>query len=396
MSDPIHICILTTAHPIDDVRVNHKFANAFHTAGFRVSWVGPGHAFYDSKNYYNWHGIEFILGPPIRTRLDRLLSRRRIRPIAERLSKVDVYYSPEPDSAELAISLAKRNGAKVIFDIHEVYHDALLDRWLLGYRVNPIREYIRRRISQIAFQCDLVIGVSNAVLSPYLHQNTPNNVVRSCAPSWFAKGDQSDTCGKLRTAFSIMHGKSDLVRGTMQVIEAAALSLRQIYGLRVIMFESANKTNDNERNKLISRIKELGLAEIIDLRPGIPMHDMPRILETCDAGLIAYGRALGTDSLPNRLFEYMAMGLAIIAPTYAREIARIIDIEKCGILVDFEDPADISRAIVQLSQNPHLCREMGRRSREAFLARHNWETEVRPVIDRIQKWGKQLDCVPKK
>jgi glycosyltransferase involved in cell wall biosynthesis len=385
MLKPIHVCILTTAHPIDDVRVNYKFARAFHAAGFRVSWVGPNHAFFDLK-YFNADDIEFILGPPIRTRIDRLLTHRRIRAIAERLSKVDVFYSPDPDAAQIAISLGKKNDAKVIFDIHEIYHGALIDRWLLGYRVDFIRELMRKWIARIASKCNLIVGVSDSVLAPYVTTEVPKMVVRSCAPSWFCTKKIDDIYSEQRTTFTVMHGKSDLGRGTLQAVEAAALSYKQVGNLRIVMFESVKNIKDDNTHPLISRIKELGVNEIIDIRPSVPMQDMPGILQRCDAGLILYNRALGQDSLPNRIFEYMASGLAIIAPIYAKEIARIIESEQCGLLVDCEDPADIAKAIIQLSRNPQLCREMGRRSRDAFLARHNWETEVRPVIDCIQKW----------
>jgi len=382
-SAPVHICILTTAHPVDDVRVNHKFAYAFVSAKFRVSWVGPSHAFYDSTELHHT-GIEVSLSPPIRKRIDRVLGVQKIRAIAEKLSKVDVYYAPEPDSAALAIRLARAYGARVIFDIHEIYHGALLDRFLFGHELRVIREYVRRRISRIASACDLVLGVSDAVLEAYKAKRGCFMVVRSCAPAWFAKGEPARVCSEDRKAFTIMHGKSDLLRGTMQVVEAAAIS--EIAKLRLIMFESARNPRDIFHDKLVSRINELGLEEVIDLRPGISMEKMPGVLRTCDSGLIAYGKDLGIDSLPNRLFEYMAVGLPIIAPVYAREIAKIIETEQCGILVDFEDPKDIARGIVQLSQNPQLCREMGRRAREAFLVRHNWETEVGPVIDYIKKW----------
>lgn len=116
------------------------------------------------------------------------------------------------------------------------------------------------------------------------------------------------------------------------------------------------------------------------------MQDMPDILRSCDVGLIAYDRNLGVDSLPNRIFEYMALGIPIIAPEYSVEIAQIIKTEKCGILADFEDLNSIATAIVRLSRDPVLCREMGTRGRQAFLARHNWEIEVRPLLDRIQAW----------
>lgn len=116
------------------------------------------------------------------------------------------------------------------------------------------------------------------------------------------------------------------------------------------------------------------------------MRKMPEILESCDVGMIAYGRDLGQDSLPNRVFEYMAAGIPIIAPCYSTAIAKIIDTEACGLLADFEDPSSIAAAIVRLYRDPDASRAMGRRGRDAFLQRHNWEVEVRPMIERILGW----------
>ncbi|MDD3248801.1 MAG: glycosyltransferase [Smithellaceae bacterium] len=379
----IHICIVTTAHPTDDVRVNYKFAQAFVNEGFQVTWVGPGHAFFAEKNY-NTNNIHFILTPPNRSRLDRLFSPSRVRRLAKTVRDVDVYYAPDPDAVPVALSLANKNGAKVIFDIHEVYHGALLDRWLMGWRLSLIRNYVRLRIKRICSKCSLVIGVSDSVLSPYISASTNSMVIRSCAPTWFAREIPADVCGSHRSYFNVMHGKSDLGRGTLKVLEAASIAYNQVQDLRIIMFRST--ANDADADVLLSRINELKVSDVLELRPGVAMQEMPDILKSCDVGLVAYGRDLGVDSLPNRLFEYMAAGLAIIAPVYAREIAKIIDAEKCGVLADFEDPEDVARAIIQLRKNPDSCRAMGMRARKVFIERHNWEVEVRPLIDRMRSW----------
>lgn len=389
-SEQIHVCILTTAHPIDDVRVNQKFARSFLAAGFRVSWVGPNHAFFELKNF-KLDEIEFFLVPPNQNRIDRLLAHRRIREIAKTVPEVDVFYSPDPDAAQIAVSIAKKSHARVIFDIHEIYHGALLDRWLQGFRANTVRQYIRRWIARIASECSLVIGVSESVLTPYVTASVPSIVVRSCAPLWFSANETHDMCKAHRRTFTVMHGKSDLDRGTLKAIEAAALSYKHVPNLRIVMFESVKHMKEDDTYPLISRIKKLGVRDVIDLRPRVPMQDMPRILQECSAGLILYNSAFGQDSLPNRLFEYMASGLAIIAPFYAREIARIIESEQCGMLVDCENATDIANAIVQLSRDPQLCYEMGNRARKAYLERHNWAIEVQPVIKCIKEW-----CKPQK
>jgi glycosyltransferase involved in cell wall biosynthesis len=380
----IHVCILTTAHPVDDVRVNNKFAHAFRQAGFRVSWVGPGHSFFGGTDG-DRDGVEFVLSQPNRSRVDRLLAPHRVARIAPRVTAVDVYYSPEPDSARLALKLACRNGARVVFDIHELFHGALLDRWTLGWQMGWLRERVRRSIADICSQCSLVVGVNSKVLAAYTSGDPAPMVVRSCAPSWFASGPPADVCAAGRTAFTVMHGKCGRERGTEQVLEALARVDREASNVRLVLFGG-----QDERDAAAQWVREFArsraLEQRIDLRAGVPMRQVPEILRGCDVGLIAYGRGLGVDSLPNRLFEYMAAGLPVVAPSYSVEIARVIEAEGCGLLADFEDPLSIADAILRLRRDPPLCREMGARGRSAFLARHNWEAEVRPVLERISNW----------
>ncbi len=113
---------------------------------------------------------------------------------------------------------------------------------------------------------------------------------------------------------------------------------------------------------------------------------MPEIIQNCNLGVIAYGRKLGVDSLPNKLFEFMAIGLPIIAPNYSFEIARIMKKEKCGLIVDFENPKEVAGAFIELFNNPVLQYEMGRRGRYAFERQYNWQTEVKPFIKQIKNW----------
>jgi len=382
---PIHVCIVTTAHPIDDVRVNNKIAHAFRTAGFRVTWVGPGHAFFDKTNY-NRDGIEFLLTPPIKSRMDRLTSRFRVRRLAGTVHGVDVYYSPDPDSAPISVDLARRHHAKSVFDIHEIYHGTNLDKWLFGFRMKPIRDFVRRGIARTCRRSDLVMGVSDAVLDPVFPDRSRRLVVRSCAPAWFADGPTADVCGEGRTRLRLMHGKGHLAYGTGKVLEALRLVKGQAVPPSVVVMAAGEPANDPTIQALVPIAEGLGVLEALDFRKGVPLQEMPGILRSCDVGLISYGRGLGVDILPNRLFEYLALGLPVLAPSYASEIAKILREEECGLLVDFEDPAAIAQAILQFQSDPAMCREMGRRGKAGFLARHNWEVEVEPLLQQIRDW----------
>lgn len=383
---PIHVCIVTTAHPIDDVRVNNKIAHAFKSAGFKVTWVGPGHAFFDQDNY-NRDGIEFLLTPPLKGRFDRLASRFRVRRLASTVKNVDVYYSPDPDSGPISVDLAKRNGAKSVFDIHEIYHGTNLDKWLFGFRLQPIRDFVRKGIARTCSRADLVMGVSDAVLDPVFPDRARRLVVRSCAPAWFANGPMADVCGEGRTQLRLMHGKGHLAYGTGKVLEALRIVKQRGPHPSVVVMASAEPSADPTIQTLTPIAEGLGVMDALDIRKGVPLQEMPGILRSCDAGMISYGRGLGVDILPNRLFEYLALGLPVIAPSYAVEVAKIIEAEQCGLLVDFEDPQAIAEAIIRLQSDRALCRDMGRRGKEGFLARHNWEVEVEPLLQAIRAWG---------
>lgn len=100
--------------------------------------------------------------------------------------------------------------------------------------------------------------------------------------------------------------------------------------------------------------------------------------------MIAYGRTLGVGSLPNRLFEYMARGLAILAPSYSREIREIVEAEGIGRTVDFEDPAAVSGELAWFAAHRDDTREMGERARGAFVERFSWEAEFERLIDAMR------------
>lgn len=373
----LHVCILACQHAAGDPRVAHRLARSFVAAGFRVSWVGPDLA---GKAYEP--GVEFHLFPARHTRFDRLARRRRAVRTARALDNVNIYFAVEPDSAAAAIALARRNGARVVFDIHEFYHCEMLLRWVPRWLLPAVGSAVRAWMKKICRRSDLVVGVSDEILEAYHTAGRRELVVRNCASLAMASGPAADVCGRGRPAFTVMHGKSTAGHGTACLI--AALGLLKARGeteFRAVCFEYFDGPKELSRQRFMALLKQHDVADCIDLRPLMPHAKMAELLASCDAGLLAYDRDWGTLGLPNRLFEYMAAGLPIIAPTYAAAMRRVIDVERCGVVVDCEDPHALADALLSLRKDPPLARQLGSRAREAFLARHNWEIECEPLIE---------------
>jgi glycosyltransferase involved in cell wall biosynthesis len=374
-------------HPPDDVRVVHKMGRFLREHGLRVSWVGPGKASDAPANHY---GIEYHFYPPRQSRLGRLLSHRhRATRTALGIDRADVYVGVEPDSAAAAVALAHRRKARSVFDIHEAYDDEMLSRWATGSTKIVLSWGVRKALRRICQKVDLVMGVNEMVLAPYAGVSTPRMVLRNCAHRSFADVPVADVCGADRPWFTVMHGKSTIEHGTSAVLSAIEIVKKQAPQCRVVVFDYLGQGSHTlSRQQFDEFIAGAGIAQNVELRKPIPMADMPAVLRNCDVGLIAYARTFGVKSLPNKLFEYMAAGLPIIAPTYSEEIAPILQSERCGLLADMENPQSIASAILVLLRDPVRARDMGRRAREAFLSRHNYTVEAVPFLECVKGWSR--------
>lgn len=381
MPDRPHVCILTSAHPADDVRVHSRMASAFLDAGYRVTWVGPSNSYFRRDDDRDAE-ITYRLFEPNTSKRRRLTATRRALREARHVEGVDWWYSPDPDAATLSCRVARRQGGRVLFDIHEVFHGALLDRWFPVQPTNAVREVVRRRIARTCRRADLVVGVSSAVLQPYVSGDTRSMVVRNCAPRWFAGEETSVPVGD---RVRVMHGKALPTNGAAQVAEAVSLlPPEQAQALEVYMGEPGGGPSAFSE-RLVADVATRANASTLTMNKGVPHEQMPALLASCAVGMVAYGRDLGVDSLPNRLFEYMASGLAILAPEYAVEIRKIVEREQIGRMVDFESPRAIADGLVWMLEHPAEVAEMGKRARVAFLERYNWDVESGRMVEAMRE-----------
>lgn len=84
-------------------------------------------------------------------------------------------------------------------------------------------------------------------------------------------------------------------------------------------------------------------------------------------------------ALPNKLFEYMAAGLPILAADYP-EVRKLVDHYGIGISFDAEDPRSIGAAFNRLAAEPELATSMCTRLAGA-LADLNAEKEWQKIVD---------------
>lgn len=338
-----------------------------------VTWIGPDVYWFENEPAND--GISRALYKSPGGLFGRLINNYKALKCFRRIRKnIDFVYLPDPDAAFFFTLLFRGGNTRILFDIHEVYHKYLLNN-KVNRHIYPVLNYLlKKAISRTVRKADLTMAVSDTVSGYYASDAHNCLVIRNCLP--LSYGNLPEPGNTKKKIFTLVHGKNHPTRGTMLILDAMRILKEKGIFCKVLMIDTKNILFDEY-------VREHDLMEYIDLHDGLPFVEMINQMLQCHAGLIAYGRDLGVDSLPNRVFEYMALGLPVIVPEYSIEMFKMISLEKCGLTTDTEAPERIAESIDRLVKNPELAAEMGERGRRAFLERHNWEKEVSPLIQYL-------------
>jgi glycosyltransferase involved in cell wall biosynthesis len=76
-------------------------------------------------------------------------------------------------------------------------------------------------------------------------------------------------------------------------------------------------------------------------------------------------------SLPNKLFQYMAAGIPVVASDF-RQVREVVEGSGSGTVVDTTRPEAIAKGIRRVLADPATATAMGERGRAAVRDRYHW------------------------
>jgi len=119
---------------------------------------------------------------------------------------------------------------------------------------------------------------------------------------------------------------------------------------------------------------------------------VPRLLDACDA-LVAPHVPLADGSeffgSPTKIFEYMAMGKAIVASRLG-QIGEVLVDGETALLVEPGDVVELAAAMRRLIESPELRLSLGAKAREIAEREHTWTHNARRVLDAYRSLGQDL------
>ncbi len=85
-------------------------------------------------------------------------------------------------------------------------------------------------------------------------------------------------------------------------------------------------------------------------------------------------------SLPNKLFQYMAAGIPVVASDF-RQVRAVVEGSGAGVVADTTNPIAIANGIRQVLADPAEAAAMGARGRAAVIDRYNWEVSAAVLLE---------------
>jgi glycosyltransferase involved in cell wall biosynthesis len=250
-----------------------------------------------------------------------------------------------------AYYIAKRNIAKLIFEVHDLW--PLSPKELGGYsKFHPFISIMQLAENYAYKHCDKVVSILPHAKEHMMEHglkedkfcHVPNGIVKEDweNPKELPKGHQIlieglKNEGKFLVGFAGAHG---IANSLYSVIDAAAKLVNQNIVLILI-------GKGQEKNKLISYVEKSNFKNIIFLNP-IDKSSIPTFLYQMDALFIGLRKEplFRFGISPNKIFDYMMAAKPIIQAIEAGN--NLIKEANCGLYVEAENSDEIAGAITKL------------------------------------------------
>lgn len=362
--DSTKVIHISSVHDRNDVRIFHKQCKSLKNKGFSVEYLvadGLGNRVVD--------GISILdLGKP-RNRFSRMFLTTTWIFFRLRHPCRDIYHLHDPELLPVGLFLSLL-GRTVVFDAHEsvkkqIKHKNYLPRYLralVAELYGVIEQAVCPRLSGL-------IGATDEITNE-LHQYNKNvcTIKNLVIATEFKKANLSKNYEQPQLCYvgAITRG-----RCAKELAMAVQITKKEVQ-LKMI--------GHMEDRALLSELKEIDKKNRIIFETHGDRKKVEHVLAESVVG-IALFKPLPNhiEALPNKLFEYMAVGLPIIASNFPMWKKLILDAD-CGLCCNPENLTDIAAAIDTILADRKELMMRGTNGLKNVKHNFNWTTEEENLL----------------
>lgn len=371
---------LTTAHLASDIRIFHKECVTLAAHGHDVVLVAPRGSV---PAPVSPPGLAVVEVPRISGRLGRVLL-TGARVVKAALSQdPDVCHVHDPELLLWAPRL-RLAGCHVIYDMHEcTVHSIGVKPWIPAW-ARPTVSMAFRLAERVLAHDLTVIFAEDSYVEDYPW------VRRSAVVLNMPLTDQLTIINGPPSPRAVMAylGAVSEDRGAIVTVEALRILRERGVDAGWLLIGASD---DVERRPIEALVRQYGLAGCVAIHGWIPPQQAWEMIAGSCCGLATLlPRQTYRDSYPTKMFEYMALGIPVVASDFPL-YRRVVEGARCGLCVDPENPVAVADAVGWILQHPDESREMGQNGRRAVLERYSWATQGRILTDMYDRIARECD-----
>lgn len=421
MGAQLRVWLVTVGEPLPfdgpDARLLRAgmLAEELANRGHQVTWftstfdhVAKAHRFaanhqleHDSVSYRLVHSPGYTRNVSLRRLVDNQLLARRLR-IALRTEpdRPDVLVAslPPVELCAEALRAGQQVGAPVVIDVRDLWPDIFADVLPAPLRIGARAMLfpMQRQARRVASSAAAIVGVSAGYLDWGLAK-----AARASRPT-----DRVIPLGYRRPPAA--NGRDGARLLSLGVDPSSTIawfvgSFGRTYDLTVLAAAARHlgRAGISEVQVVISGAGEqeaMLAADTVDLpnvvRTGwLSAAEIAWMQQLASIGLMTY-RPGAPQSLPNKLFEYLAAGLPVVS-TLTGEAAELLAAEQVGLTAPPGDAAALADAIGSLAGEPERLRRMGAAARRLFDERFAADAVYAAYADHIEQLARTRAHVAK-
>lgn len=368
----MRIVQISTVHPKSDSRIFGKQSKHLVKLGHEVYFIvrNNGNETID--------GVNIVAIPSIKNRAFRLLFswipafREAIR------IKADFYQFHDPELIWLGF-LLKAMGKKVVYDIHEDYELQASQKEYLPVWARKVIAFAYKEIEKVFLpKFDLIITATPTIRDKYqkIHKNVID--IKNYPDLEEFRPSREGFENKF-SEICYVGGISEN-RGIVDYIKCIEKVDVKLNLAGAFMYQKT-------KEKVVSmpgwsKVRDYGYVN---------RQEVSAILRRSRIGLVVLHPSLNhVDSLPVKMFEYMAAGVPVICSNLPGFEKIILD-HKCGFSTEPGDVKELEGKIMKLINNKELWEEMSNNAINSVEAKFNWQVEMKRLVKSYEETFSHLE-----
>jgi glycosyltransferase involved in cell wall biosynthesis len=366
------VCILTSVHPVFDGRIFNRQAKTLLRAGYDIVLIAQ------HEQNETVDGVKIVALPKALNRISRMLGSLRVFFIALKQS-ADIFHFHDPELLPVCALLKLLTGKKVIYDVHEHYPNSIIDKYWIPRPIRvPTSHSFMLMEKLLVPLLDAVVYTTPLVGERY--QEMPVKTVRvENVPSLEMFNGFVSNPANAKEKFILHLGGMSKIRGILELIEAFSIVTRSCPELYLYFVGKA--TPESFKKTMREMISKFHIEDRVRMLRHVPYEKIRDYLSEAYLGVVNYlPYSNNVSCLPNKLLEYMACGLPVVASNFPL-YKEVVEGAGYGILVDPTSPEDIAEAICRIVEDDNLRENLSKNAVKAFKEKYNWESESKKLLD---------------